>query len=79
MKTAGLFHSTVHESSGIQVVDLSDGVHVRLACIANAVHLTVLLTQQAAVLYDIGSPHSELETSRRGKTAVQWTYHVQEV
>ena len=52
-----------------------NGVHViiRLACIANAVYLTVLSvlsTQQAALLDDIGSPHGKLETSRRGKTAM---------
>ena len=35
---------------------------IRLACIANAVYLTVLLTQQAALLYDIGFCHGELET-----------------
>ena len=52
---------------------------IRLACIANAVYLTVLSTQQAALLYDIGSPRGELETYRHGKTEVQWTYHVQEV
>ena len=52
---------------------------IRLVFIANAVYLTVLLTQQAALLYDIGSSHGELETSRPGKTVVQWTYHVQEV
>ena len=58
-----------------------NGVHViiRLACVANTVYLTVISTQQAVLLYDIGSPHGELETSRRGKTAMQWTYHVQEV
>ena len=52
-----------------------NGVHViiRLACIANAVQLTVLWTQQAALLYDIGSPHGELETYRHGKIAVQCT------
>ena len=35
---------------------------IRLVCIANAVYVTVLSTQQAALLYDIGSPHGELET-----------------
>ena len=54
-------------------------VIIKLACIANAVYVTVLSTQQTALLYDIGSPHCELETSRHGKTAAQWTYHVQEV
>ena len=50
-----------------------NGVYVitRLACIANAVYLSVLSTQQAALLYDIGSPHGELETYRCGITAVQ--------
>ena len=64
----------VHENSGLELVaiDLS-------ACIANTVYVTVLSTQQATLLYDIDSPHGELETSRHGKTAVQWTYHVQEV
>ena len=68
----------VHENSGLELVDLSN-VMIRFACIANAVYVTVLSTQQAALLYDIDSPHGELETSRHGKTAVQWTYHVQEV
>ena len=36
---------------------------IRFTCIANAVYVTVLSTQQAALLNDIGSPHGELETS----------------
>ena len=42
-----------------------NGVHVmiRLVCIANAVYLAVLLTQQTALLYDSGSPHGVLEIS----------------
>ena len=78
MRTAGPVHSTVHKNSGLELVWLLH-VMIRLACIANAVYVTVLSTQQAALLYDIDSPHSEPETSKHGKTAVQWPYHVQEV
>ena len=45
---------------------------IRLACIANAVYVTVLSTQQAALLYDIDFPHGELETSRLLSSLNSW-------